>query len=157
MSGSDGGRAGDSRGLDRSGAPPGRRDHRLDPRDERLAAFWRERHLATLTTLRPDGTPHVVPVGATYDADAGLVRVITSGGSRKARHVAAAGPDGAPVAVAQVDGRRWVTVEGRARVRAEPAAVVEAERRYAERYRPPRPNPQRVVIEIAVTRILGNL
>jgi F420H(2)-dependent biliverdin reductase len=34
---------------------------------------------------------------------------------------------------------------------------VEAERRYAERYRPPRPNPDRVVIEITVTGLLGSL
>jgi PPOX class probable F420-dependent enzyme len=115
-------------------------------------AFWRERHLCTLTTLRPDGTPHVTPVGVTLDADAGVARVITSGGSRKARNAAATGR----VAICQVDGRRWSTLEGRAVVRADPAAVREAERRYAERYRTPRPNPQRVVIEITVTRVLGN-
>ena len=34
----------------------------------RVLDFLTERHLATLTTLRPDGTPHVVPVGFTYDA-----------------------------------------------------------------------------------------
>ncbi|MER7888595.1 TIGR03618 family F420-dependent PPOX class oxidoreductase [Micromonospora sp. NPDC094482] len=131
--------------------------HRLDIRDERVAAFCRERHLATLTTLRPDGTPHVVPIGVTLDPAAGLARVITSGTSRKADHVAAAGPQGAPVAVCHVDGRRWLTIEGRAVVRADPAAVAEAERRYAERYRTPRPNPARVVIEITVTRLLGSL
>ena len=38
-----------------------------DPGPE-LLAFLTERHLATLTTLRPDGSPHVVPVGVTYDA-----------------------------------------------------------------------------------------
>ncbi|WP_319460542.1 pyridoxamine 5'-phosphate oxidase family protein [Micromonospora sp. RTP1Z1] len=132
-------------------------DHRLDPQDERVGAFFRERHLATLTTLRADGTPHVVPVGVTFDADAGLARVITSGTSAKARHVAAAGPDGVPVAVCQVDGRWWLTVEGRAVLRRDAASVAEAERRYAERYRQPRPNPERVVIEIAVTRLLGSL
>ncbi|WP_420870190.1 pyridoxamine 5'-phosphate oxidase family protein [Micromonospora globbae] len=126
-------------------------------RDERVVAFFRERHLATLTTLRADGTPHVVPVGVTLDADAGLARVITSAASRKARHVAAAGPQGAPVALCHVDGRRWLTIEGRAVVRADVAAVAEAERRYAERYRTPRPNPQRVVLEIAVARLLGSL
>ncbi|WP_091647229.1 pyridoxamine 5'-phosphate oxidase family protein [Micromonospora pallida] len=131
--------------------------HRLDPYDERVAAFCRERHLATLTTLRPDGTPHVVPVGVTFDAEAGLARVITSGTSHKAHHVAAAGPEGAPVAVSQVDGRRWLTIEGRAVIRADAPAVAEAERRYAERYRAPRPNPARVVIEITVTRLLGTL
>lgn len=128
----------------------------IDLADERFQQFWRERHLCTLTTLRADGTPHVVPVGVTLDADTGTARVITSRGSRKARHVAAAGPDGAVVAVCQVDGRRWSTLEGRAVVRDEPEVVADAERRYAERYRTPRPNPERVVIEIAVTRVLGS-
>jgi PPOX class probable F420-dependent enzyme len=125
--------------------------HRLAPHDDRLVAFWAERHLCTLTTLRRDGTPHVVPVGATLDPGAGLVRVITSGDSAKARHAAAGGP----VAVCQVDGRRWSTVEGRAVVRDSPDAVAEAERRYAARYRPPRVNPRRVVIEVHIDRVLG--
>ncbi|MEU4794109.1 TIGR03618 family F420-dependent PPOX class oxidoreductase [Micromonospora tulbaghiae] len=131
--------------------------HRLDPHDERVARFFADRHLATLTTPRADGTPHVVPVGVTFDPAARLARVITSAGSAKARHVAAAGPDGVPVAVCQVDGRWWLTVEGRAVLRSDPDSVAEAERRYAERYRTPRPNPQRVVIEIAVTGLLGSL
>ncbi|MEU5779622.1 pyridoxamine 5'-phosphate oxidase family protein [Micromonospora lupini] len=132
-------------------------DHRLDIRDDRVAAFCAERHLATLTTLRADGTPHVVPVGVTLDAAAGLARVITSGTSHKARQVAAAGDTGTPVAVCHVDGRRWLTIEGRAVLRSDRAAVAEAERRYAERYRTPRPNPERVVIEITVTGLLGSL
>jgi PPOX class probable F420-dependent enzyme len=132
-------------------------DHRLDIRDDRVAAFCAERHLATLTTLRGDGTPHVVPVGVTLDPAAGLARVITSGTSRKARQVATAGPEGTPVAVCHVDGRRWLTIEGRAVLRSDRAAVAEAERRYAERYRTPRPNPERVVIEITVTKLLGSL
>ncbi|MEV6809240.1 PPOX class F420-dependent oxidoreductase [Streptomyces sp. NPDC051132] len=133
--------------------------HSMDPAapDEPYLAFWRERHLCTLTTLRPDGSPHVVPVGVTYDAEARLARVITSGTSAKARHVRAAGEAGARVAVCQVDGRRWATLEGRAWVRTEPDRVAEAERRYAERYaRVPRPNPARVVIEIEVERTLGH-
>jgi pyridoxamine 5'-phosphate oxidase family protein len=36
--------------------------------DDGFATFWRERHLATLTTLRADGTPHVVPVAWIYNA-----------------------------------------------------------------------------------------
>ncbi len=130
----------------------------VDPQapDASYLSFWRERHLCTLTTLRPDGSPHVVPVGVTYDPEAGLARVITNKASTKAGHVAAAGPDGAPVAVCQVDGRRWATLEGRARVVTEPEHVAEAERRYAERYgRTPAPNPSRVVIEISLTRALG--
>ncbi|SCG62588.1 pyridoxamine 5'-phosphate oxidase family protein [Micromonospora halophytica] len=131
--------------------------HRLDPHDVRVVAFCRERHLAALTTLRADGTPHVVPVGVTFDPGTGTARVITSGGSAKARQVAAAGPAGTPVAVCHVDGRRWLTFEGRAVLRTDPGSVADAERRYAERYRQPRPNPERVVIEIAVTRLMGSL
>ena len=52
-----------------------------------LLEFWAERHLCTLTTLRADGSPHVVPVGATLDAGAGLVRVTASRTSAKVRHV----------------------------------------------------------------------
>jgi len=115
--------------------------------------FLTERHLATLTTLRADGSPHVVPVGVTWDAATGTARVITSGTSAKARHVR----DGRTrVAVCQVDGRRWLTLEGTALVRDDAAAVREAEERYAVRYRRPRENPARVVIEISVDRVLGN-
>jgi F420H(2)-dependent biliverdin reductase len=119
--------------------------------DEEFLRFWAERHLCTLTSSRPDGTPHVVPVGATFDPDALVVRVITSRGSRKVRNALRT----PAVAVCQVDGRRWSTVEGLAVVREDLAAVAEAERRYAERYRVPRENPQRVVIEIAVRRVMG--
>ncbi|MDT0405741.1 MULTISPECIES: pyridoxamine 5'-phosphate oxidase family protein [Streptomyces] len=124
-----------------------------DP-DASYLSFWREKHLCTLTTLRLDGTPHVVPVAVTYDPGARLARVVASSTSAKVRHVLAS--EGAAVAVCQVDGRRWATLEGRAVVRGEPERVAEAERRYAERYgRTPRPNPSRVVIEIALTRAMG--
>ena len=125
---------------------------------EEFRVFWTERHLASLVTLRADGSPHVVPVGVTLDLDpllSGtgplLARVICRGGSVKARNAAARGV----AVVSQVDGRRWSTLEGDAVVRDDPAAVAEAERRYALRYRPPRPNPERVVVEIAVRRVLG--
>ena len=126
-----------------------------DPHDPgpELLQFLTERHLATLTTLRADGSPHVVPVGVTYDPATGTARVITSGTSAKARHVR----DGQPrVAVCQVDGRRWVTLEGTAVVRDDAGSVADAVARYAQRYRQPRKNPVRVVIEISVDRILGN-
>jgi PPOX class probable F420-dependent enzyme len=118
-----------------------------------LLTFLTERHLATLTTVRPDGTPHVVPVGFTFDAGTRTARVITSGTSAKARHVRGGS---ARVAVCQVDGRRWTTLEGTAVVRDDAAAVRDAEGRYAQRYRQPRENPTRVVLEISVDRILGN-
>ncbi|MFD1931492.1 MULTISPECIES: pyridoxamine 5'-phosphate oxidase family protein [Nonomuraea] len=127
----------------------------LAARGAEFAEFWRERHLCTLTTLRPDGTPHVVPVGATLDLETGIARIITSGTSHKARVLA--GSDGAPVALCQVDGRRWSTLEGTAVVRTEPDQIADAEARYTARYKPPRPNPARVVIEIHVTRAMGTV
>ncbi|MGW4300535.1 pyridoxamine 5'-phosphate oxidase family protein [Streptomyces sp. NPDC004376] len=125
--------------------------------DEPYLAFWRERHLCTLTTLRPDGSPHVVPVGVTYDPATRVARVITDAATAKAAHIRAAGSAGARVAVCQVDGRRWATLEGVAHVVTDPARVADAVRRYAERYgRTPRENPTRVVLEITVDRTLGH-
>jgi len=128
----------------------------LAGRGAEFLRFWTERRLASLSTVRPDGTVHVVPVGVTLDAETGLARVITSAESYKARLVLAAGAAGVPAAVCQVDGRHWSTLEGRAVVRSDAESVAEAERRYAERYRTPRPNPRRVVLEIAVSRVLGS-
>ena len=116
-----------------------------------LRAFWTERHLCTLTTLRPDGSPHVVAVGATLDAPAGIVRVITRRGSVKVRNVRATGR----AAICQLDGPRWSTVEGTAVVREDAESVADAVERYARRYRQPQPNPERVVIELTITRKLG--
>jgi len=116
-------------------------------------AFLTERHLATLTTLRGDGSPHVVPVGFTWDQGAGVVRVITSGTSQKARNAARGGR----AVVCQVEGRRWIALEGPSRVLRDATAVSDAVERYAVRYRQPRVNPERVVVEIAVDRVLGNV
>ncbi|TDC77884.1 pyridoxamine 5'-phosphate oxidase family protein [Streptomyces hainanensis] len=124
------------------------------PHDTEENGFWQERRICFLATHRPDGSPHLVPVGVTFDSEAGIARIITHSGSTKVRNVRAAGP-GATVAVSQVEGRRWCTLEGTALVKDDRDSVAEAVRRYAERYRPPRPNPERVVIEITVTRVLG--
>ncbi|MEU8764407.1 pyridoxamine 5'-phosphate oxidase family protein [Streptomyces sp. NPDC048659] len=129
-----------------------------DPRNpgDTYLSFWREYHMSTLTTLRPNGTPHVVAVGVTYDPEQGLARVITNRHSRKVANVLAAGEEGAKVAVCQVDKGRWATLEGVARIRTEPEVVADAVDRYAARYgRTPAPNPDRVVIEIALTRAMG--
>ncbi|GGM05567.1 MULTISPECIES: pyridoxamine 5'-phosphate oxidase family protein [Micromonospora] len=117
-----------------------------------VTAFLAEDHLATVTTLRPDGRPHVVPVRFTWDPRAGLARVLTVASTRKARNVAA-GPGGWAV-LCQTVGFRWATLEGPATVSADDARVREAVRRYARRYRvlPPDP-PGRVVLEIAVERV----
>jgi PPOX class probable F420-dependent enzyme len=123
-----------------------------------MRQFLTERHLATLTTLRADGSPHVVAVGFTYDADAGTVRVITSDRTAKVRNAERPAATGGPsrAAVCQVDGRRWLTLEGTVRVSRLPADIADAEKRYGVRYRVPRGNPQRVVVLITVDRILGS-
>ncbi|MBF6095267.1 PPOX class F420-dependent oxidoreductase [Nocardia cyriacigeorgica] len=114
--------------------------------------FVTERHLATLTTLRAAGTPHVVAVGFTWDAEAGIARIITNDGSVKVRNVRRSGY----AAVSQVDGIRWLTLEGPATVLDDPVSVGEAVQRYAGRYRVPRENPTRVVIAIQVQRVLSS-
>ena len=117
--------------------------------------FVTERHLATLSVPRQDGSVHVTPVGFTWDADAGLARVITWNGSFKARLLEREGPLRA--AVCQVDGGRWLTLEGVATVTADPDRCAEGVRRYAERYRAPKDRgSDRRVIEIAVDRVLPN-
>jgi PPOX class probable F420-dependent enzyme len=115
--------------------------------------FLAERHLASLTTLRRDGTPHVVPVGFTYDAATKIARVITSGDSVKARN--AERPD-AVAAICQVDGARWLTVSGPVRVDRDPAVVADAVARYARRYKQPRVNPKRVALIIELNRMMGS-
>ena len=125
-----------------------------DPRDPELVAFWTERHLCSFTTLRADGSPHVVAVGATFDRQTMTARIITRDGSVKVRNVEGAN-GAARVAICQVDGRRWSTLEGTARVSRVPADVAESVRRYAERYRQPRDNPTRVTLLVEVSRVLG--
>ena len=122
--------------------------------NDELVEFWRERHLCTVTSLRADGSPHVVPMGVVLDPEQGRAWAITSGTSQKAANLRGAD---ARVAVCQVDGRRWSTVEGVAEVLDDEPTVREAERRYAERYRQPRENPARVALRIRLTRILGNV
>ena len=78
--------------------------------------------------------------------------------SRTSQKVANLRPGTDPrVAVCQVDGRRWSTIEGIADVRDDAASVAEAVRRYAERYRQPRENPARVALRINITSAIGNV
>ncbi|NLU84877.1 PPOX class F420-dependent oxidoreductase [Rhodococcus sp. HNM0569] len=114
--------------------------------------FVQERHLATLTTLRADGTPHVVAIGFTWDAEDGIARVITGGSTQKARNVERNGY----ASLCQVEGARWLTLEGPARVRSDADSVEGAVARYTRRYRTPRENPTRVALEITVRRVLAS-
>ncbi len=112
--------------------------------------FVADRHLATLSTIGPRGGIHVVAVGFTF-VD-GVVRIITSDGTQKVRNV-----ERDPRAtVAQVAGPQWLSIAGAARIERAPDAVRRAEQLYAERYRPPRENPRRVVIRIDPEQLLGS-
>lgn len=117
-----------------------------------LLDFWSQRHLCTLSTLRPDGRLHVVPVGVALDLEQECAWVITGGGSRKARNL----EHGGALAACQVDGRRWSTLEGRGVVVTDPESVARACERYASRYRTPRENPSRVAIRIDVERFVSS-
>jgi F420H(2)-dependent biliverdin reductase len=118
-----------------------------------MLAFLAERHLATLTTIRADGSPHVVPVGFSFDADGDVVRVITFARSVKARHAARGGR----AVVCQVDGARWATLEGQARLVDDAPSVALAVAGYAARYRQPSERADRVAIEIVVDKVMGRV
>ena len=118
---------------------------------DEVLAFLAERHLATLTTLAAGGWPHVVAVGFTFDPADGLVRIITGAGSQKAANARRGGR----AAVGQVDGARWLSLEGPVAVTSDPERVAAAVAAYSARYRPPGENPTRVAIEITVERVLG--
>jgi PPOX class probable F420-dependent enzyme len=119
--------------------------------DEFLAE---KNHVCTLTTARPDGSPHVVPVRFTWDSKAGLVRIMTLISRRKVRNLL--NRPGDRVAVCQVAGLRWVTLEGKATVSDDPVRVAHGVDCYINRYRTPPPiQPGLVVIEIEVERVMG--
>ena len=159
-------------------------------------AFLTERHLATLSIPRQGRSPHVTPVGFTWDDDVSMARVITfadahkvkliqnltqkaEGGKKaEAGEMAEAGRaveagklaeagraveagemvQAAQVALCQVDGGRWLALEGEARVHSEKSRCAEGVRRYAERYRPPKDRGEdRRVIEISVQRVSGRV
>ena len=128
----------------------------MNPLSPAMLGFVRERHLATLTTLRANGSPHVVPVGFSYDADANVVRVITFFPSQKAINA----QRGCRAAVSQVDGGRWITLEGEARLVTlddDPDEVRKAVEGYAQRYREPKQRDNRVAIIIAVDNVMGRV
>jgi PPOX class probable F420-dependent enzyme len=123
----------------------------LNDLPDAVLQFLADRHLATLTTLRADGSPHVVPVGFSYDAAERCVRIITFTPSAKVGNARR----GARAAVSQVDGGRWLTLEGTVTVTDDPQRVALAVDGYAQRYRQPGERENRVAIEISVDRIMG--
>jgi PPOX class probable F420-dependent enzyme len=74
-------------------------------------AFLREAHIAVVTTLRADGSPHSTVVW--IDGDAGDVLFNNARGRAKERHLLV----DPRVSITVIDGgdfHRWLTVEGRA-------------------------------------------
>lgn len=126
-------------------------DTKTWPLSAAIEAFLAEPKSATLTTFRPDGSPHVVPVHFTWDSEARIARVMVAPDSRKVRNVIAA--PGGRVALCQVSGRGWITLEGTATASTDPERVAEGKRRCIERYS--RPTRGLVVIEIAVDRVMS--
>ena len=128
----------------------------LDALSDETLAFLSEYHLATLTTLRADGSPHVVAVGFSYDVEAQAWHGSSRGRHRRRRsmpgRMEAAGQH---AAVSQVDGGRWLRLEGPVRLVTDPDGVRAGVEGYAARYRDPAERDDRVVIEIEVDRILG--
>jgi F420H(2)-dependent biliverdin reductase len=114
--------------------------------------FLTEFHVAVMTTTRPDGSLHGAGIGFTYDLVTRQCWLIAQNDSVKVRNII----EGSRALVAQVEGSRWLSLEGKARVDDEPEVVAEAERRYAIRY-PGHGNPAvgRVAIIINVERIVG--
>ena len=126
----------------------------LDPHhlSDDAQEFLRDYVLATLTTLRADGSPHVVPVGFSYDMPTATAMIIAVDGSQK---VVNADRNGRAV-VSQVDGPRW-SFEGTVRVSRDQEEIRVAEERYARRYRQPAQRDDRVAIIIDVDRVLGRV
>ncbi|MGK0275007.1 MAG: PPOX class probable F420-dependent enzyme [Ilumatobacter sp.] len=125
----------------------------IEQLDDSVMEFLTERHLATLTTLRTDGSPHVVAVGFSYDPDARVARVITWATSQKAINVGRMEAAGQHGAVCQVDGGRWLTLEGPIRLVTDD--VQPGIDGYTARYQQPKERDDRAVLEIDVTKILG--
>lgn len=113
--------------------------------------FVNDRYLAILSTLSTSVNPiHSVPVGFTVKL--GILRIITSDGTQKVRNV----ERGGQATVAQVDGARWISFSGPTIINRHADAVAHAVELYATRYRPPRENPTRVVIEMSIAKIMGS-
>ncbi len=112
--------------------------------------FVTDRHLATLSTLSVSGAIHAVPVGFTLND--GTAFVIASRSSQKVLNARQSGH----ATLCQVEGASWITLIGQARILEDAESIALAVTRYAERYRQPRVNPERIALAIDVERMLGS-
>ena len=93
-----------------------------------LDDFWSPPRLATLGTVRPDGSPHLVPVKAMRDG--GRFLVLTRPATVKVRNVVVTGR----ASLAEHTSTLWATVEGPARVCEDAALLAYARAAYERRY-----------------------
>jgi F420H(2)-dependent biliverdin reductase len=132
--------------------------HNLESIDPAVLAFLDEFHVALLTTTRPDGRLHSAGVGFTYDHELRTCFLIGQNDSVKVRNVVAAAMGGGAVRaiLGQVDGSRWLSLEGTITVSDDPIVVADAENRYKVRY-PGHGNPMegRVAMSLHVESIVG--
>ena len=112
------------------------------------------RHLCTVTTIRPDGSLHVTPMGIALDVPGRRAWGITFASSVKVRNLTQ-GEQPRWVAIGQISGPHWASLEGVASIHTEAEIVAEAERRYAQRYRQPGPRADRVALVVELTRVMG--
>ena len=86
------------------------------------------------------------------------MRITTNDGSIKRKNSERLTADGTPprAAVCQVDGGRWITLEGPITVSRDPEEIAEAVRRYARRYREPSENPSRVVLVMTPDKVMSS-
>ncbi|MEK8224903.1 hypothetical protein NKG05_00120 [Oerskovia sp. M15] len=58
--------------------------------------------------------------------------------------------------ICQVEGGRWITLEGTISVSRDPDEISEAVRRYTRRYKEPRVNPRRVVLRLVADKVMSS-
>jgi PPOX class probable F420-dependent enzyme len=93
-----------------------------------LDDFWSLPRLSVLGTVRPDGTPHLVPVKCMRVGEE--FHVLTRPRTVKVRNLLRTGR----ASLAEHTATWWATVEGPARVADDPATLAAAQAAYVERY-----------------------
>ncbi|MEM9133310.1 MAG: pyridoxamine 5'-phosphate oxidase family protein [Actinomycetota bacterium] len=115
-------------------------------------AFLAETHLASLTTTRPDGQLHVVPVAYSYVPVEHTIRIVAPGETVKVKNAEA----GSLGALCFVDGGRWMSLHGPLDVQRDPTRVADTVERYTSRYGPVRGEiVDRVSLELRVELVRG--
>ena len=93
---------------------------------------------------------------ATYRDRLGPESADVSSDSARATATRVGWGSGGTATVAQVHEGRWISFAGPATINRDADAVAHAVARYAVRYRQPRVNPIRVVIEIAIDKVMSS-